>query len=36
MNGEAAFGQVGWALLAGVLLTAVFAPLAVHRYRTAG
>jgi ABC-2 type transport system permease protein len=35
MNGDAALGQVGWSLLAAVLLTAVFAPLAVRRYRTA-
>jgi ABC-2 type transport system permease protein len=36
MNGEPALGQAGWALLAAVLLTVVFAPLAVRRYRTAG
>lgn len=36
MNGDAALGQAGWALLAAALLTIVFAPLAVRRYRTAG
>jgi hypothetical protein len=36
MNGDAAPGQAGWALLAAALLTIVFAPLAVRRYRTAG
>ena len=36
MNGDAALGQAGWALLAAALLTVVFAPLAIHRYRTAG
>ena len=36
MHGDAELAQVGWALLAAVLLTAVFAPLAVRRYRTAG
>ncbi len=36
MNGDPALEQVGWTLLAAALLTAVFAPLAVRRYRTAG
>ena len=35
-NGDSALGQVGWALLAAALLTAVFAPLAVRRYRSSG
>ena len=36
MHGDASLAEVGWTLLAAVLLTGVFAPLAVRRYRTAG
>jgi ABC-2 type transport system permease protein len=36
IHADAALAEVGWTLLAAVLLTAVFAPLAVRRYRTAG
>ena len=34
MAGTATFDQIGWVLLASVLLTAVFAPITMHLYRT--
>jgi ABC-2 type transport system permease protein len=34
MAGTATFDQIGWVLLASVVLTAIFAPITMHLYRT--
>jgi ABC-2 type transport system permease protein len=36
MNGTATVGEVAWVLVASAVLTAVFAPLAMHLYRSKG